>query len=262
MSTTPYFTQSETILIKDNPGTLLKSLVADLVSMDAALSIHSVLKDTTSEYSAVIRIYDSPVYIQIHNSSSWIYILEGYFDSSGTFVSPNSAYRPDMLKSGSGACCFSWGLGDAIRFCCISSSDFSGQAVCFAYSKITANANRDSTVFAFITTAYSTGFPVAPIVNFSAPYTYNNDTNTLEAVVINGVSPDNASLRSGYDYTLQPTGYSASTATKGYLNIRWGGSHQLYRLYNNASAVTITPGKTVSINGVSTMSVGMVLHAE
>lgn len=262
MSTAPYFSQSGDILSEGYPGTTLKALVAALVPMDAALSIHSVLTDTASSYSVYIRIYDTPVYIKIYNSGTYAYIAIGYFDSSGTFVANQSYGQQYILTSDTSVCCFSWGLGDAIRFVGISSSYSSGVAIGFAYSKITANANKDSTVFALAFAQSGMGFPVAPIANISSGYIYNNDANILESVSISAGAPGNASLKSGYDYTLQPAFYNAASPTKGYVNIRWGGSYRLYRLYNNNSVVTITPGKAVSINGVSTMAVGMVLHAE
>lgn len=262
MSTAPYFNQSGDILSSGYPGTTLKALVAALVSMDAALSIHSILTDTASSYSVYIRIYDTPLYIKIYNSGTDAYAAIGYLDSSGAFVSKQAAGRSYMLGSGMSTCCFSWGLGDAIRFVCISSSYSTGQAIGFAYSKITANANKDSTVFASALSQSGMGFPVAPIVNISSGYVYNNDANILESVVVADASPGESSLKSGFDYTLQPLFYRASSSTKGYVNIRWGGSYRLYKLYNNNSVVNITPGKAVSINGVSTMAVGMVLHAE
>lgn len=224
MSTAPYFTQSGDILSGAYPGTTLKALVADLVSMDTALSIYSVLTDTASSYSVYIRIYDTPIYIKIYNSSTYVYMVIGYFDSSGTFVSKNSCGYQYMLSSGASVCCFSWGLGDAIRFVCISSSYSTGQAVGSAYSKITANANKDSTVFAQVFAQSSVGFPAAPIANISSGYIYNNDANILESVSFTVVSPGESSLKSGFDYTLQPLFYNASSGTKGYVNIRWGGS--------------------------------------
>ena len=49
MSTTPFYNQGSTITV-NKKGPALKALVAELVSLDPMLSIHSVKTDTENAY--------------------------------------------------------------------------------------------------------------------------------------------------------------------------------------------------------------------
>lgn len=266
MSTTPFYNQGSTITV-NKKGTALKALVAELVSLDPMLSIHSVKTDTEDAYAVYLKIAGSQTGLYIVNATfssggAGAVCYYGGWDSAGTWKSGSSENWIGILVTGRQACVVSWGLGNCLRYCALVTNESGGRGGGFVYGMFNTQTYSDTVV---CTSAFSFGsaaFPsIAAIPAFPNAF-YNPDVDSVEYISYGYIAPNKAMTLSGYDYTLCPFGYSGYTASKGFLNLRWGGEHKLYELYNGTAKITAQPGKTVMINGKSIMSVGRVIYAE
>lgn len=268
MSTTSYFRKSE---IHSNGtekyGTTLKYLVQTLVSLDPMLTIYSVAVDTDKMYDAYIRVFDSNEGFRIRNDSSYkdnISMYTGYWNQDGTWVAQESwVSRGYPLQSAGQCCCFSWGIGGCLRYFGISSS-YGSSFIGGFYGRFSYSGS-DNTVYPRMVISLSNqSFPSAPIiVTYSTIYVYNPSADSGEAIGFSSfTASSSAYTKSGYDSALMPLFYQGYTTNRGFLNIKWDNAHKLYALYEGTTEVLASPGRTVTVDGTSIMSVGKVIYAK
>lgn len=266
MSTTPFYKQGSTITV-NKKGPALKALVAELVSLDPMLSIHSVKTDTEDAYQVYLKIAGSQMGLYIYTATfssggDGAICKYGCWNSAGTWKSGSFQYWTGTLVSGHQTCAVSWGIGNCLRYCALVTNYNGGKGGGFVYGIFNTQTYGDTVVCESVFDFGSTAFPSIPVISAFPQMFYNPDVDQFEGIAYGYISPNKAMTLSGYDYTLCPFGYSGYTETKGFLNLRWGREHKLYELYNGTAKITAQPGKTVMINGKSIMSVGRVFYAE
>lgn len=264
MSTTPFYKQGSTITV-NKKGTALKALVAELVSLDPMLSIHSVTKDTEDTYQVYLKIAGSQMGMYIYTATfssggDGAVCNYGGWDSAGTWKSGSFENWSGILVTGHQACVVSWGIGNCLRYCAFVSNYGVGGG--FVYGIFNTQTYSDTVVCTAAFSFGSAAFPSIAAISAFPNVFYDPDVDKVEYISYGYIAPNKAMTLSGYDYTLCPFGYSGYTANKGFLNLRWGGEHKLYELYNGTTKITAQPGKTVMVNGKSIMSVGRVFYAE
>lgn len=265
MSTTPFYNQGSTITV-NKKGTALKALVAELVSLDPMLSIDSVKTDTENSYQVYLKIAGSQTFLHIYSATfssggAGAVCESGGWDSTGTWISGSFEYWTGITVTGHQTCVVSWGIGNCLRYCAFVTDYGGSRGGGFVYGMFNTQTYSDTVVCTSSFSFASSAFPSIPAITAFPSYFYNPDMAKMESISYGYISPNNAMTLSGYDYTLCPFGYSGYTETKGFLNLRWGGEHKLYELYNGTAKITAQPGKTVMINGKSIMSVGRVFYA-
>ena len=264
MSVETYYKQGP---IRENGGSgvgaaTLKLLISDLLSLDPMLLLDSVEKDNVGEYSCYLKIVDSRLGYKIRFSGGTVYIYTCYLNSSNKWTNIAS-YSSYFLNGNSKNCATAWGIGDCFRYFSINSNLSEGYSIGGEYALLNSETYNEKIVlnthFGF---DKGVTFPVSPILTGFPGNFYNTKTNSIQQVTMYSFVPDNASVRSGFVYTLQPFIYKGYSPTEGFLNITFGEGHKLYKLYNGTNGVTANPGEMVTIDGKQVMSVGQILYAE
>lgn len=262
MSVETYYKQGEIRKIGAY-GSTLKLLVSDLLSLDTMLLLDSVVTDTSTYYECYLKIVDSRLGFYLKNDSRGsIYFQVHYLNSSNKWVYISGS-GDNFFSSGSQSCVTVWGIGDCFRYFSFNSNLNEGKSIGGEYALLNSETYNEKIVLnTYFILSKGVTFPVPPILTGFPNNFYNTKINSIQQVELYSFVPDNASVLSGFVYTLQPFIYKGYSSTEGFLNITFGEGHKLYKLYNGTNMVTSNPGEMVTIDGKQIMSVGSVIYAE
>ena len=244
-------------------ATVTKALVAKLVSITPGLTIGEVVSDTTSEYKVYIyHPRSSRLRYQIWNSGNSMYLSVDVLRTNGTWYTGDISGVNLTYGNGSQACVRAWGIGDWWVWWQINPySDYQLYGD-FAYFTDASGTTEVPVIGGNASTSYGN----YPYSFESTKYTYDDKGGTYTTVYYSSDSSGvDAAKIAGASYVPYPRYIHATfrTRTRGFVNIRWGGSYTLSALHNTQANTLVTqrPGSYASINGATVMSTGTLFLA-
>lgn len=255
MSTTPKYTIMKNIAQGGRSNAdMMKYIVATFLEMDSNL----VLVESeviSSNYYATLRVKDSNVGFKISSNSSFL-SRNGCFKADGSWVDGKYTNSRSYFWDGNIFTVGHYSIGNCYSgfFCYNNHYDYPSIYLCGSYGQFT-HSTEEKEFFASNTLS----FPV----DSSTTLLYNPELDTYETVSFWRLDGSGSLVaNSKYDYLLMPLAYAATTPTRVFINLRWGGEHKLYRLRNATGFVTADLGKTVVINGKQTLcTMGDIIYA-
>lgn len=249
MSTTPKYTVTNNIAQGDRSRTdMMKLIVATILEMDSNLVL--VKEEIYSkEYYATLRVKDSNVGFMLSSHTS-VLSQSGCFKADGSWVVGKYANSRSYFWEGTIFTVGHYSIGNCYSgfFCYNDKYSYPYVYLCGSYGQF-VHSTGEKEFFASNTLS----FPVKS----DTTLLYNPELDTYEKVsfwCLDG--SESLVVNSKYDYLLMPLAYTATTPTRTFVNLRWGGEHKLYRLRNATGFVTEDLGKTVVINGKQTLCTG------
>lgn len=259
MSTTRFF-QEEYVPLDTytSYAAVTKALVTKLVSVVPGFTIGEVVSDTSSTYKVYIyHPRTNRLRYQIYNDGSRMYLYVDILRVDGTWYSSSNGGASMTYGSGAQACVRAWGIGDWWIWWQINT--YSGYQMYGDFSYFTDASG--TTEVPLIGGNTATGSGDAPYVFETSKYTYDDKGGTYAGIVYASDSTGVTTAKiAGASYVLYPHYIHAyfNTNTQGFVNIRWGGSYTLYRLFNTQTSTSVTqrPGSYANINGATVLSLG------
>lgn len=250
MSTTPKYTVMKNINRNGRSSAdMMKLIVATILEMDSNLNLVDSGINKDGVYYAKLRVRDSNVGFSISSNSNY-FIRNGCFKADGTWVDGKYTNGRSYFWEGTIFTIGHYSIGNCYSgfFCYNDKYSYPYVYFCGSYGQF-VHSTGEKEFFASNTLA----FPI----DSSTALLYSPELDTYEEVSFSKLE-GSASLvvNSKYDYLLMPCAYTATTPTRTFVNLRWGGEHKLYRLRNANGFVTADLGKTVVINGKQTLCTG------
>lgn len=257
MSTTPKYNVVKNINRNGrSPADMMKLIVATILEMDSNLNLVDSGIDKSGDYYAKLRVRDSNVGFSISSNSNY-FIRNGCFKADGSWVDGKYTNSRSYFWEGTIFTIGHYSIGNCYSgfFCYNDKYSYPYVYFCGSYGQFVHSTGEKETVV-------SNGL-TSPL-DRSTSLLYNPELDTYELVGFWDVEPkDSIIVKSKYDYLLMPISYTAITSSRALVNLRWGGEHKLYRLYNASGVVTADLGKTVTINGKQTLCTGgAIIYAE
>lgn len=256
MSTTPKYTVTKNIAQGDRSrADMMKLIVATILEMDSNLVLVKS-EIISNEYYATLRVKDSNVGFKISSNQNGL-SRNGCFKADGSWVDGKYYNSRSYFWEGTIFTVGHYSIGNCYSgfFCYNNKDNYPYIHLCGSYGQFVHSTGEKETVV-------SNGL-TSPL-DRSTSLLYNPELDTYELVTFWDVAPtDSVIVKSGYDYLLMPTSYTAITSSRALVNLRWGGEHKLYRLYNASGVVKEDLGKTVVINNKQTLCTGGdIIYAE
>ena len=247
-------------------GTMLKQIVANLVSLCSELSINSVLVDTTSQYSVVLNCMNSEFRIFFRNNESTLYW--GFLNKAGTEIARNG--YGNILGTYTDYSTGTLLYRTAFR---IQHSSIGGFINWFRIGNVTGGFYMDevytwgksvelqSNIYCwnsqFSSGSLYTQTPTGVPSPLGSMYVYNSTALDGSYTYISWSSPQGpgttACSYTGAGYYLAPISVYAwfSGTPKVYFgHILWGGLYDVYSLYSSSGSSVVTQADTqYAING-------------
>lgn len=255
MSTTPKYNIVKNINRGDRSrADMMKLIVATILEMDSNLVL---VKSETSpnDYYATLRVKDSNVGFQVSSNTSFL-SQNGCFKADGSWVAGKYSNSRSYFWDGTIFTVGHYSIGNCYSgyFCYNNVYNYPSIYFCGCYGQFT-HSTGEREFFASNALMVPSGSDGALL--------YNPELDTYEYASFWHLEPGSLVVKSKYDYLLMPYSYAATTPSRAFVNLRWGGEHKLYRLYNSSGVVNAELGKTVTINGKQVLGTGgAVLYAE
>lgn len=256
-------------------GIACKFVVNQLLSLDPELYLAEVLEDTDNQYFVYLRIQNSNVGFCIYNSGRSLHIESTYWDGQdsphgingytlsdyfGYYYSYNPS-TPDWFPYIKVSVV---GVDGALKYIVFSSSRLQSVAYMY-YGMFTSTAHAEPTYCVGCSTNPLVAiYPSLPVIPFGStmPTAIGDPTGgTYENATFTSFEAKDF-VKEGYTHALLPAMYYAYTQMRAFLNIKWGGKYDIYRLYNTNGIVQTAAGETVTINGIEMLSPGYVTVIE
>lgn len=239
-----------------------KEFVNQVLSIAPDLTVAKVDADNSSNYTVTLSFMGNPdVAIQFQCSGPNLYIYAGFWNNKGSFMSMDMEVS-SIFYVGKVFKVFSVGVdGTLVYVMPYSSSVSSSIGVVFGMFTSTGLESPQ-----FCATVFTTNYtypepPVAPFCATIPTHTIAPTRDQTETISYNSI--DSAGfVKIGYTHALLPALYYGTSASRTFLNIKWGGKYNIYRLYNASGMVWTRPGEIVTINGVEMLSPGYVAVIE
>ena len=256
MSTTPRYTVTKNIAQGGRTrADMMKFIVATILEMDSNLVLVKS-EIISNEYYATLRVKDSNVGFKISSNSNGL-SRNGCFKANGSWVDGKYYNSRSYFWDGTIFTVGHYSIGNCYSgfFCYNNYYNYPSVYLCGSYGQFVHSTGEKETVV-------SNGL-TSPLDN-STSLLYNPELDTYELVTFWHLEgSESLVVNSKYDYLLMPCAYTATTPTRAFVNLRWGGEHKLYRLRNATGFVTEDLGKTVVINGKQTLCTkGNIIYAE
>lgn len=256
MSTTPKYNIVKNINRGDRSrADMMKLIVATILEMDSNLVL--VKSETSSnDYYATLRVKDSNVGFRVSSNTSFL-SQNGCFKADGSWVAGKYSNGRSYFWDGTIFTVGHYSIGNCYSgfFCYNNHYNYPYVYLCGSYGQF-VHSTGEKEFFASNTLS----FPIES----STTLLYNPELDTYEMVSFGRLDgSESLVVNSKYDYLLMPCAYIATTPTRAFVNLRWGGEHKLYRLRNATGFVTADLGETVVINGKQTLCTGGgIIYAE
>ena len=255
MSTTPKYTVTKNIAQGGrNRADMMKLIVATILEMDSNLVLVKSETDS-SDYYATLRVKDSNVGFRVSSNTSFL-SRNGCFKADGTWVDGKYSNARSYFWDGTIFTVGHYSIGNCYSgyFCYNNVYNYPLIYFCGCYGQFTHSTGERE--------FFASNALVVPKDSDGA-LLYNPEFDTYEYASFWHLEPGSLVVKSKYDYLLMPYSYAATTPSRAFVNLRWGGEHKLYRLYNSSGVVSAELGKTVTINGKQVLGTGgAVLYAE
>lgn len=257
-------TSAEAYIADNNRGIACKTFVQQILSIAPDLSIGQVIKDSLTEYDAILRIMDNPdVAFRISNSGSVLYMHYGYFNAQGDFIGAGNASAVGFFEKNSYFKAISIGVDGSLMYI-MGKSSYISETTCVSYCMFTSTGQLSPIYGVGSVGLGATQYPLVPGVQFGRTtfYTSNPAKDNYEYISFVYESAIGQAVKAGYSHAFLPTAWRGDTTTRGFINVKWGGKYNIYTLYDASGPVKTLPGETVSINGVEMLSPGDVTVIE
>lgn len=255
MSTTPKYTVTKNIAKGDRSRTdMMKLIVATILEMDSNLSLVKS-EIASNEYYATLRVKDSNVGFRISSNTSFL-SQNGCFKADGSWVAGKYSNGRSYFWDGTIFTVGHYSIGNCYSgfFCYNNVYNYPSISLRGCYGQFTHSTGERE--------FFASNALMVPSDSDGA-LLYNPEFDTYEYASFWHLEPGSLVVKSKYDYLLMPYSYAATTPSRAFVNLRWGGEHKLYRLYNSSGVVNAELGKTVTINGKQVLGTGgAVLYAE
>ncbi len=255
MSTTPKYTVTKNIAKGDRSRTdMMKLIVATILEMDSNLSLVKS-EIASNEYYATLRVKDSNVGFRISSNTSFL-SQNGCFKADGSWVDGKYSNGRSYFWDGTIFTVGHYSIGNCYSgfFCYNNVYNYPSIYLRGCYGQFTHSTGERE--------FFASNALMVPSDSDGA-LLYNPEFDTYEYASFWHLEPGSLVVKSKYDYLLMPYSYAATTPSRAFVNLRWGGEHKLYRLYNSSGVVNAELGKTVTINGKQVLGTGgAVLYAE
>lgn len=255
MSTTPKYNIVKNINRGDRSrADMMKLIVATILEMDSNLVL--VKSETSSnDYYATLRVKDSNVGFQVSSNTSFL-SQNGCFKADGSWVAGKYSNSRSYFWDGTIFTVGHYSIGNCYSgyFCYNNVYNYPSISFRGCYGQFTHSTGERE--------FFASNALIVPSDSDGA-LLYNPELDTYEYASFWHLEPGSLVVKSKYDYLLMPYSYAATTPSRAFVNLRWGGEHKLYRLYNSSGVVNAELGKTVTINGKQVLGTGgAVLYAE
>lgn len=262
-------------------GVACKFLVNQLLALDPELSIAEVITDNAASYAVRLKVNGDPsVGFYINNSGTTLSIYAGYWNDAGEFLTiANYGYVAGNFLgyySSYSTASPSWyaylkvtvvGVDGVLKYILFSSSYLSTVPyMCYGMFTSTAYPEPQYCIGCCNNNAViSSTYPALPVLPFAStvPTAIRDPINdTYDTIQFTSFGETLGFIRAGYSYALLPKMYYATSTSKGFLNIKWGGKYNIYHLTNSSGVVKTQFGETVIVGGVQMLSPGYVTVIE
>lgn len=239
-----------------------KEFVNQLLSIAPDLAVKTVHTDNSSNYNVTLSFMGNPdIGVQLQCGGQNLIVSPGYWNKDGKF----NAFDSDttaMFSVGRAFKVASYGVDGTLVYV-MPYSGLSSTSNGFVLGMFTSTGLESPQFCAgSVNTSYI--YPEMPDPSFcvSSPfYTIAPTKDGSETITYDSFSSRNF-LKIGYTHALLPAFYYGQTGKNAFLNIKWGGKYNIYRLYDADGIVNTRPGDIVTINGVEMLSPGYVAVIE
>ena len=256
MSTTPKYTVMKNINRNGRSSAdMMKLIVATILEMDSNLNLVDSGVNKDGVYYAKLRVRDSNVGFSIFSNSNY-FIRNGCFKADGSWVDGKYTNSRTYFWEGTIFTIGHYSIGNCYSgfFCYNDKYSYPYIYFCGCYGQFTHSTGERE--------FFASNALVVPSDSDGA-LLYNPELDTYEYASFWHLEPGSLVNKSEYDYLLMPYSYAATTPSRAFVNLRWGGEHKLYRLWNASGVVKAELGTTVTINGKQVLGTGgAVLYAE
>ena len=237
-----------------------KSWVQAILDISPIFTLHETITDTSSVYKVRLRISDTPIYLDVYNSTTTLKI-DVQADTGGTFTvmksstlgSSTSNSIPIKQLHFSRFDNFLWTL-----MFYVPGASSGGMAVYFG--KAYAENLKTDLYFGYSvgpsTIVPSTG--MLPITNLSTVISaLRSDLQTVETYTFAPEYPDWTYIGaySSNPYVMTQTGFYAYCKETGKLawtgHLKWDGQYDLFHLYDTASPTAVDKAGTYKVDGTA-----------
>lgn len=249
-------------------GTVLKEIAERFAEKcpEGIITNTEVITNTASNYSVRYQLWNKPIYLQIYNSSSAVYIgVYELIDGSYKTIVSDSQSNMLSITSTNTINIFTVGIEDfALGVTIQSGLSYSVYACALWGNDMLSNTDAFFGI-ASSSTNVSIGGYVGCLNLAGSVYKFVETAN--RGVVIYPTGLDSYSVYLGYNlgytYSYYRIGqyYVTTDSTSKWIGqIKWGGKYDLYVLYKDRNVMTGSPGDKYTIDGETHTAVSTCLY--